>query len=70
MMYVIEYYYLDKRGYNRYKRMECGNLDRVKYHCQNIAKLEEHKPIATPSVTLQNDYTIVKKFNFNDFIER
>ena len=50
-MYRIEYEYYDTRGHIRSKKIECGGLDRVKFHCNNIKNLTEHKPIRTPRIT-------------------
>lgn len=69
-MYTIEYYYLDKRGHTRSKRIECCNLDRVRYHCYNISKLTEHKPIAKPIVTYLQDGLVVKRYNYDEFIKK
>ena len=49
-MYRIEYEYYDKRGHVRNKKIECGALDRVKYHCNTINNLTDHKPIRTPRI--------------------
>lgn len=49
-MYRIEYEYYDKRGHVRNKKIECGGLDRVKYHCNTINNLTDHKPIRTPRI--------------------
>lgn len=49
-MFRIEYEYYDKRYHVRMKKIECGTIDRVKFHCKNIEALTEHKPIGTPRI--------------------
>lgn len=53
-LFRIEYEYYDKRGHIRSKKIECGSFDRVVFHCKEIEKLEEHKPISTPRITKVN----------------
>ena len=69
-MYTIEYYYLGKRGHTRSKRIECCNLDRVRYHCYNISKLTEHKPIAKPIISYLKEGLVVKRYNYDEFIKK
>jgi hypothetical protein len=69
-MYRIEYEYYDKRGHTRIKKIECGGLDRVKFHCNNILELKEHRPIRTPRITKVNGDIPDTELNFKEIIKQ
>ena len=69
-MFRIEYEYYDKRGHIRSKKIECGDITRVKFHCNNIMNLTEHQPMRTPRITQIMGDMPDKIINFKEMIDK
>ena len=67
--YRIEYEYYDKRNYIRTKKIECGDIERVKYYCDNINNLVEHKPIRIPRITKVREDLPDIDINYNKILK-